>query len=451
MKKINFWLIAIFFWGLTACNLDPAPTPVAPAPAPAPSTGTADFTKYVAVGNSLTAGFSDNGLFRAGQLVSYPNLLSQQFALAGGGAFIQPLFTEAERNGTGFLRLVGVPSAAGPVLETVNTNLAVIRMVNTSAAGSLPILTPFTGANQNLGIPGLRVSEVTTPGLGLENTTAFNPFYERLLGNDGAAPFTTYTQYVTTQATGATFFTLWLGNNDVLLYAASGGQVPMTDEATFNANLSTLLNAVPSTAKGVIANIPNVLKAAFFNTVTKARILQAAGAPPTTNLFIQPASGAARAMGDNDYFLLSQQAEYARIGNPDYPTEGIGFPYGLHPNNPIRAQFVLDAGEVDAVSARITAFNVTIASEATTRDLGLVDSFAILTDWAENGTGASYPFTYNLAFITGGISSLDGVHLTPAGNALIANEFLKVINSKFGSTFSLINPLNYSTLANSRY
>ena len=33
----------------------------------------------------------------------------------------------------------------------------------------------------------------------------------------------------------------------------------------------------------------------------------------------------------------------------------------------------------------------------------------------------------------------DGVHPTAQGQAIIANEFLKVINSKFGANYSLID------------
>ena len=41
------------------------------------SSGSANFSKYVALGDSFAAGFSDNALFRKGQENSYPNLLSQ--------------------------------------------------------------------------------------------------------------------------------------------------------------------------------------------------------------------------------------------------------------------------------------------------------------------------------------------------------------------------------------
>jgi len=45
----------------------------------------------------------------------------------------------------------------------------------------------------------------------------------------------------------------------------------------------------------------------------------------------------------------------------------------------------------------------------------------------------------NAAFITGGVFSLDGVHLTPRGNAIAADEFIKAINDKYGSKIPLLD------------
>src|SRR6478735_8910552 len=67
--------------------------------APQTSKGDLDLTKYIAVGNSLTSGYSDGGLYREGQLNSYPNILAGQFLQVGGGEFVQPLFSEAQKNG----------------------------------------------------------------------------------------------------------------------------------------------------------------------------------------------------------------------------------------------------------------------------------------------------------------------------------------------------------------
>ena len=51
---------------------------------------------------------------------------------------------------------------------------------------------------------------------------------------------------------------------------------------------------------------------------------------------------------------------------------------------------------------------------------------------------------YNASFIRGGSFSLDGVHLTGRGYAIIANEFIKSINSTYGSTLPQVNVNNYS-------
>ena len=73
------------------------------------SAGAVDFTTYVAVGNSLTAGFSDGGLYLEGQQNSYPNLLAQQFKFVGGGDFAQPPVPA----GPG--KRLGLLAASGPV------------------------------------------------------------------------------------------------------------------------------------------------------------------------------------------------------------------------------------------------------------------------------------------------------------------------------------------------
>src|SRR5436190_13279693 len=68
---------------LMGCKED-ATTVVPPGP---PNTGTANFTRYVSIGNSLTAGFQSNALSQRDQVYSYPNLLAGQAQVS----FVQPL------------------------------------------------------------------------------------------------------------------------------------------------------------------------------------------------------------------------------------------------------------------------------------------------------------------------------------------------------------------------
>jgi len=54
-----------------------------------------DLSTYVAIGDSLTAGFADGTLYADGQINSFPNIIANSFALAGGGSvFTQPLVND---------------------------------------------------------------------------------------------------------------------------------------------------------------------------------------------------------------------------------------------------------------------------------------------------------------------------------------------------------------------
>jgi hypothetical protein len=81
---------------------------------PAPSTGSGsaqlDFSNYVAVGNSLTAGFMDNGLYEEGQMNSFPAIINGQLQAAGAETnFTQPMVSG---NGSGYLRLASLDLVA---------------------------------------------------------------------------------------------------------------------------------------------------------------------------------------------------------------------------------------------------------------------------------------------------------------------------------------------------
>ncbi len=445
MKKnpIILLLIGLLFIGFTACKqVDPSPTPTQ---AVAASPGSADFTKYISIGNSLTAGFTDGGLYNAGMAVSFPNLLSQQFAQAGGGTFTQPTFDAGQENGSGFLKLTALPSATNPS-PTIVTETSSLGVVGLGANGTTPLLAKYTGSLNNFGVPGLALATTTTVGYGFNNPAGFNQYFERFLGTADAT--STYEAFIEANAADATFFTFWLGNNDALGYATSGGVTPITPTALFTANLKSLLDKMGS-KKGVIVNIGSVTSAAFFTTVTLTSLqaaLQAGGAPANTPIWITTGAGTTREATAEDLFLLGSQTQYGLLGQSTAGTM-VG-PYGLSSFNPIETQHVLDKDEVAAANAAITEFNTALQAEATARSLAFVDMNATLAT-AASATGltdAVGGLTYNTNYITGGLFSLDGIHITPAGNALVANEIIKAINSTYGATVPLLNPSLYKSV-----
>lgn len=234
------------------------------------TSGIVDFSNYVALGNSLTAGYTDGALFRAGQLNSVPNILASQFALAGGGEFTQPLVSD---------------NVGGLVLQ--GNVVAEPRLFFNGAAPQRLPSTPTTevsnviaGPFNNLGVPGAKIYHLLAPGYGNVAGVATgqsNPYFVRI----ASSPNATVIQDAIVQE--PTFFSLWIGNNDVLSYAVSGGagvnQAGNFDPATYGGNDITdptvfaqvytgLVTSLTATgADGVVANIPNVLQLPYFRTV----------------------------------------------------------------------------------------------------------------------------------------------------------------------------------------
>jgi hypothetical protein len=83
------------------------------------------------VGNSLTAGYADGGLYLEGQQNSYPSIIAKQMALVGGGKFTQPLFTEAQANGSGYLKLMALQQPVRQLLKPLpKIQLCAARLIS---------------------------------------------------------------------------------------------------------------------------------------------------------------------------------------------------------------------------------------------------------------------------------------------------------------------------------
>lgn len=469
--------LALLGLGLAGCQAD--------IDAPA-SPGTANFGRYLAVGNSLTAGYSDGGLYLDGQLNSYPNILAQQFAKVGGGSFPQPLFTTAQANGSGYLRLAGFTATGSPITASVTTNLAVRG--GTAAA---PLYTKYTDVINNLGVPGIKLADIQTPGYG---STLGNPYFERITPD--ATPTQTYFQRVKAEVAGTpnipavTFFTCWLGNNDVLGYATAGGAVagsPITRTDTFNLKAVRIINALTATgAKGVVSNIPDVAGVPFFTTVgPAARASFAAANVPTAAPFVYTtgilAPGAANtrvtnatlasirnAAGGTLLLTLTASPYIALYGQPtgrywrDFYRQATGAApagaafrgfltalgvdttraFGQSTLNPFPSTLVLDDTEQANVTAATTAFNGSLQAAAAAKGLAFFDANTFFRGVAATPT-VTNAVSNSASYITGNLFGLDGVHPTPRGYALVANEIIKVINSTYGASVQPVSPSSY--------
>ncbi|MFY0482603.1 G-D-S-L family lipolytic protein [Flavobacterium sp. PLA-1-15] len=253
IKNIK-WLLLVSLT-FTACSSDDNGASVEELPLTA---GSADFSKYVALGNSLTAGFSDNALFIAGQQNAYPKLLADQFATVGGGEFKIP-YTNDNFGGL----LLGGNVISGPRL--IFNGTAPIPLPG--AVPTTEIGIPLAGPFNNLGVPGAKSFHLLAPNYGdvagLMTGTA-NPYFVRFRSSAQTSVI------ADAMAQNPTFFSLWIGNNDVLGYATTGGDGtnPITNEGMFTTAYNTLVTTLTSNgAKGVVANIPDVSAVPHFKVV----------------------------------------------------------------------------------------------------------------------------------------------------------------------------------------
>ena len=463
---LGFAAVAAAFSLLTACE----PTLDA---APKASAGSADFGRYIAVGNSLTAGFADNGLYREGQLNSYPLMLAEQFKLAGGGEFVQPLFAPDQSNGTGYLRLSGFDAAGAPVLGSVTEGLAVRDTVPAT------VYTKYLDPINNLGVPGLRMADIKRRDVARPGAERFNALYERLVPTGSTQ---TYLQRVT--ASAPTFFTCWLGNNDVLGYATSGGALSilqnanygLTPDSVFTNRTNALVDVLTATgAKGVVGLIPDVRAIPFFNTVgprVKARLLSqnitqlvavtggvTFSAPLPDSIRPIQVSDIKDATGGRQLFTLTASPYADLIGTPsgqywrDFKDQsGLELvslwgldttqAFGLSPKNPWPSVLLLDELEQARVQAATNAFNNTLRAKAEAKGLAVLDAYTFFNGIAAQGLATS-GVSNTTSYISGHLFSLDGVHPSPRGYAVVANELVRIINEKYGATLPPVDPGQY--------
>ncbi|SFC83389.1 GDSL-like Lipase/Acylhydrolase [Flexibacter flexilis DSM 6793] len=442
--------------------------------APTPSKGDADFSHYVALGNSLTAGYADGALYKSGQVAGYANMIATQMKAAGGGEFKIPYIKD--ENGIGSFSTTypyGMPRLA----LAAKADCKGVTSLSPSPVGYPYNATQFseylslngqTGPFNNLGVPGAKSYHLGVSGYGNAAGIAVgtaNPFYARF------ATSSTSSVIQDALAQSPTFFTLWIGNNDILGYATSGGQGnanPGMNPATYGSNDITptavvkasiegyvqALKASAKAPKGVLAGVPDVLSTPYFNTVkwnglalTDANTVAALNTAYAS--LISAGIVTKFVVGNNPFIIadVSSPAGFRSIKSTEYlilttPSDSIKCK-GWGSQKPIPASYVLDATEVSNVSTTITSYNDAIKGLATTYGLAYVDAYTLVKNIAVKGYTAD-GVTTTTTFASGGAFSLDGVHLTPRGNAIIANAFIEAINAKYGSTLSPVDAAKYN-------
>lgn len=426
----------------------------------APTSGTASYDRFVTIGNSITAGYQSGALYESAQVYAYGNLIAKQV----GVSFAMPIVSDP---------------GTGKRMELTAFDLATSTptIIYNPAVGA-PTNTAYAAPYNNLGVPGALLYDVLNAtnkdncGSGLAGNP--NGMFDLILRNSA---LNLGSQFAQAKVLNPTLLTLWIGNNDVLGFATSGGASPSapTSAATFDALYRFLADSLKSlNTKVVVANLPDVTAIPFFNTVGPKLALGAGWVKNgLAGLFYQKHGAAAvdpTAVIDSIGLLtgkvdltLAAGSWTGYLGQPTgawyrYIATSKGLPlaavlasiagldttkpFGFHPQNPFPDALTLDADEITTAKTATASFNASIDSLARNRGFGIVNINSFFNQIrAKDFAGGTYygGIKFTTGYISGGLFSLDGVHPSNHAHAIIANEFIKVINNKWGGNIPLVD------------
>ncbi len=268
----------------------------------------------------------------------------------------------------------------------------------------------------DLAVPGALVNDVLNTAPSLAPTTPQEIITELVLGFPGLTQGQDLSQAGFALNAKPTTIFLWIGSNDALLADQKGMPSKMTSTANFTAQYTALIQylTTKTSAHLVIGNIPDV---------TALPYLQ-----PATTVLAENSASSSLSVATLSTTLGIQAGDFVNpTGVAEIPNILAGTQMG-----PIDDAGVLSAAEVTAVQAQVVAYNAVIAQKAQAAGATLVDINALFASIAANGLTVN-GVKGTSAFL-GGFFSLDGVHPTDTGYAVIANAFIDTMNKAFGKT-----------------
>lgn len=373
-------------WFLSACGSSSKPT-----------VNTSPFAQVIFTGDSLTAGYQNGSLWQQQQPNGYAALIAKQTKCY----FIMPLVADP-----------GLPSA----YELVSI-------------GPPPIIQPMPGTSTGRVNQLMQPTDLAVPGHYLADLLNHAPVVPPQTAEDGITdvvlaypPGNSGSQIQQAIAAKPTTLFVWIGNNDALVADFAGTPAAMTPISDFTTQFTQLMTQLHSntTAHIFVANIPDVTLVPY---LTPASLLLAEGSAATGGNLSVAQLGFLFGISAGD--LVSADGQTA------FWTELQAFATAGTPIVALTDAEVLTPAEIAQVQANVAAYNAVIAAQAQSAGATLVDMNA-----AFNSMKAGIPIngvTATPAYL-GGLFSLDGIHPTNTGYALIANVFIDTMNASLGTS-----------------
>lgn len=369
----------------------------------------ADLSRLVAIGDSLSAGVQNFSLFESGQVNGYANLIARQ----ANTTLVLPLIAEP-----------GIPSKL--ILNPAPPPIVI------QAPG---VSTGRLDANQatNLAVPGHTVFDALfrRPGPVVDPVQVWTNL---VLGVPTPLPGQEMSQieklesFAATPSTAPTTVVVWLGSNDALFALLLADPAAVTPVPVFASLYGQVLSRVAATgAAVVVGNVPDVTDVPFLTAAPQVvePIAQALGLPAAAVYGILGLSSGDYLVPGGVQAIQTMVASGALAPLPAIcPAVLPAFPV---PGTPC----FLTPAQISSIQATVASYNSIISATAATAGAAVVDIHSLLAELSVRGYVVNGR-RLTTAFL-GGLFSLDGVHPSNTGYAIIANEFIRVLNSTFAA------------------
>jgi lysophospholipase L1-like esterase len=396
-----------------ACSDVPTAAPTAPSPARnvasdgSSSEGRGVFHRYVAIGTSISMGVQSDGVHSGTQRTSWPAQLARL----------------AHRELS--LPLIAYPGCAAPLDTRLSTGLRL-----SGEAAGLPFLSRQCAPNEpgvtlpagNVAIDGARTIHalVATPE---HPDPSHAPQYARVLPPG-------MSQVSAMEAQDPKIVSVELGGNDVL-GASSGIFLPgvsVVQVPVWAAEYRQVVERVDAATKhAVLVGLVNDVRSfPSFRTGDELWDARATFAPFNVRV-------SENCENSENLMFVAVRVPVAAATGAAYARAGIG-PFTLScanaPSSSLVADYVLGPDDVAALNAQLAAMNAIIAGEAEARGFAYFPLAALYED-----ANVKAPFNA-VALMTstqpyGPLISLDGLHPTAAGSAVLAGAAARALNATY--------------------
>jgi lysophospholipase L1-like esterase len=359
------------------------------------------FASYVAIGNSISAGFQSGGIIDSTQQESFADVLAH----AAGTRYAYPSIN---------------PPGCPPPIVNFQTGALYGGPTSTSTSCGLRNSQLLNAVLNNVAVPGAAVADLTS--LSTANSNALTTF---ILGGQ--------TQISKALQANPTFVTVEIGNNDVLPAALSGVPVAVsgvspgiTPVASFMTSYATAIDSLTAARpklKGVLFGVFNVtLIGALFP-------IDSAINDPIIGAEVNAAAGTAITYGPdcvNSGALMSIDV-LPLIAAHKYPP-------ALFCSD--TSAFTLDLNKQALFVGTIQAYNAYIQAKADSIGFIYFDPNPLLEQLRAVDSIPAVPNFLSATRPFGSFITLDGIHPSAAAHQLIAGALIAKIDSAYGTTIS---------------